>query len=242
MLFRKAILLIHGFAGGPWDHQNLANDLQLYPDFDVYSFILPGHDKAIISKVKKEDWIKEAEIQTEKLIQKGYKKIYVIGHSMGGVIATHIAAKYKEVKKLVLVAPAFKYLKFKGEKFDIINSIKSVPEVIKANSDKQLIGRMFKVPLSTILEFMHLVKEHTKDVKKIYIPTLIIHGDADTIVPKDSVLYVHNNINSKVNILVNIKDVGHKVFSDVRSAEAEKITTEFLRKNNYPKTKSIINI
>ena len=27
----------------------------------------------------------------------GYSKIYLIGHSMGGVIATHLARKYKEV-------------------------------------------------------------------------------------------------------------------------------------------------
>ena len=36
MLFRKAIFIIHGFAGGVWDHQNLANELQMYLDFDVY--------------------------------------------------------------------------------------------------------------------------------------------------------------------------------------------------------------
>ena len=34
MLFRKAILLIHGFAGGNWDYGSLGNELQLYIDFD----------------------------------------------------------------------------------------------------------------------------------------------------------------------------------------------------------------
>ena len=48
MLFRKAILLIHGFAGGNYDYDTLGNDLQLYYDFDVYTFTLPGHDKTII--------------------------------------------------------------------------------------------------------------------------------------------------------------------------------------------------
>ena len=50
-LFRKAILLIHGFAGGNYDYGSLGNDLELYSNFDVYTFTLPGHDKMIIDKV-----------------------------------------------------------------------------------------------------------------------------------------------------------------------------------------------
>ena len=40
-----------------------------------------------------------SEMQIEKIIKHGYKEIYVIGHSMGGVIAAYLASKYKEVKK-----------------------------------------------------------------------------------------------------------------------------------------------
>ena len=96
MNFRKAILLIHGFAGGSYDYGDFGNDLQLYRNFDVYTFTLPGHDKPKINKVTKEDWINAAENQIEKIINNGYKKIYVIGHSMGGIIASHLASKYKE--------------------------------------------------------------------------------------------------------------------------------------------------
>lgn len=237
MFFRKAILLIHGFAGGPWDHQNLANDLQLYIDFDVYSVILPGHDKGIITNVTKEDWIKAVEIQTEKLINRGYKTIYVIGHSMGGVIATYIASKYTQVKKLILVAPAFKYLKFKDEKLDIIDSIISVPKVFKDYDNKEIISRILKVPLSTTLEFIKLVKEHTSDVKSITIPTLIIHGDNDQIVPRESVTYVHNNIQSKINILITMPSVTHDVFNGQRGNEVIEIIISFLRKKYYKNQK-----
>ena len=71
MIFRKAILFIHGFAGGNYDYSSLANDLQLYHDFDVYTFTLPGHDKTIIKDVTREDWINAAEKQTEILIKRG---------------------------------------------------------------------------------------------------------------------------------------------------------------------------
>ena len=66
---RKAVLLIHGFAGGSYDYGELANDLQMIDNFDVFTFTLPGNDKLIINKVTKEDWIKAAEAHIEKIIK-----------------------------------------------------------------------------------------------------------------------------------------------------------------------------
>ena len=42
--FRKAVLIIHGFAGGTYDQEFLANFLELNSGLDVYTFTLPGHD------------------------------------------------------------------------------------------------------------------------------------------------------------------------------------------------------
>lgn len=232
MFFRKAILLIHGFAGGNWDYGDLGNELQLYLDFDVYTFTLPGHDKIIISKVTKDDWIKAAETQIEKLINHGYKKIYIVGHSMGGVIACHLAQKYKEVKKLVLAAPAFKYLSFNGEKIDLASinkSIKKTPDLIKDYTLAQVISRAFKMSVSASIEFSKLVQEHHNDTKNIICPTLIIQGTKDLMVPVDSAKYVHRTIKSKRNKLIFVKDVTHDVFMSSRKEEIYKLVIIFLR-------------
>ena len=95
--------IIHGFAGGTYDLEDLANYLELSSFFDVYQFTLPGHEKNL-SKVKYEDWIKASEEKVEMLINRGYKNIYLIGHSMGGVIATYLATKYRNVKNKLLLA------------------------------------------------------------------------------------------------------------------------------------------
>ena len=91
-LFKKAILLIHGFAGGSYDYNSLNNDLELYNSFDVFTFTLPGHERMIIDKVTRKDWIKKAEDELEKIINAGYSEVYIIGHSMGGVIASYLAS------------------------------------------------------------------------------------------------------------------------------------------------------
>lgn len=228
MNFRKAILLIHGFAGGSYDYGDLGNDLQLFRNFDVFTFTLPGHDKYKINNVTKEDWIIAAEVQIEKIINNGYKKIYLIGHSMGGIIASHLASKYPEVKKLVLAAPAFKYLSFKGDKLDVVGSIKKVPKIFKDYDSEEVISRILKLPIPTVKEFMDLVEEHTIDVKNIDIPTLILYGLDDEIVPIDSVNYVFDNIKSKSVTLIELEKLTHDLFINDRYEDVKKTIINFL--------------
>ena len=230
--FRKAILLIHGFAGGIYDYGDLANDLESFRNFDVYTFTLPGHDKSKINKVTKDDWIQSAEKQIEKIINNGYKTIYVIGHSMGGIIASHLASKYPEIKKLVLAAPAFKYFSFKDDKLDIIQSIKIVPNLFKNYDTDIVLSRVTKVPFNTVKEFISLADSHLNDIKKIDIPTLILHGVNDEIVPIDSVNYVYDNIKSKSVTLIELENLNHGLFINDRYEEVKKIIIDFLTNYN----------
>jgi len=108
-----------------------------------------------------------SEEEIEKIINNGYREIYIIGHSMGGVIASYLASKYKEVTKLVLAAPAFHYLAFNGDKVDVAKSIKKLPKLFKNYKPEEVLSRFFKIPIPTIREFMLLVEEHTGDVKNI---------------------------------------------------------------------------
>lgn len=235
MIFRKAILLIHGFAGGSYDYSNLANDLQLHRDFDVYSFTLPGHDKLIIKDVTRDDWIRCSEKQIETLIKRGYKKIYVIGHSMGGVIASHIAKKYPQVKKLILASPAFRYFTFKNDKLDIFASLKQTPDLFKDYETDDVLSRILKLPLSTTLEFINLVKEHSDDVKDVLCPTLIFWGNKDKIVPKDGAMYVFKNIKSDSVTFCEIENVTHDTFKNDRYDEILNVITKFLKDIQLPK-------
>lgn len=229
MMRKKAILLIHGFAGSPFDYGNLANDLELFSNYKVFTYTLPGHNKLIIDDVTREDWINKSEYQIEKLINNGYKEIYIIGHSMGGVIASYLASKYKEVKKLVLAAPAFQYFKFKNDKIDILESIKVVPNLFKEYDKEDVIARLFKVPISTVKEFVLLVREHHNDIKSIKCPTLIIHGSKDEVVPSTSSDYVYDNIGSISVVLAEFDNLTHDLFINDRYDDVKNVITNYLR-------------
>lgn len=228
MLFRKAILIIHGFAGGTYDEEELANYLELNRNFDVFQFTLPGHEKNL-SKVKCKEWIEACEKQVEWLIKNGYNKIYLIGHSMGGVIATYLASKYKEIKKLVLAAPAFHYLNVIKDELNVGKSIQKAPKIIKDYGSDEVIARMLKFNISVIKEFMELVKDYYDYPKYVTCKTLILQGNKDNLVPISSSEYVYNNLASKDKELVILDGETHDIFRGNKKEEIFKLVEKFLR-------------
>ena len=229
MLFKKAILIIHGFAGGTYDQEDLAFHLELNRSFDVYQFTLPGHDKNL-SKVKYQEWIKASEEKIELLINNGYKNIYIIGHSMGGVIATHLATKYRQVKKLVLAAPAFHYLNVINDEINIKESLKKIPKIFETYKD-ELIGRFFKLDVSATRELTLLVKKYYDAPKGVICPVLLLQGDEDHIVPKSSSEYVYNSLNKNIKKLIYVSGANHELFKSEKKEQLFDIVEKFLKYN-----------
>jgi len=225
---KKAVLMIHGFAGGTYDYENLANFLQLDSKFDVFFFTLPGHGGSR-KDVKSSEWISYSEKQLKNLIKNGYKEIYLIGHSMGGVIATYLASKYKEVKRLVLAAPAFEYFKLKEGKLDVVDSIKLVPKIKDKYDNNQIINKILKLPISAVNEFINLVNKYKGYINDIEIPVLIIHGLDDLIVPSSSSSKIYSILKSKVKKIIYFKKVGHELFDNFRNDEINKEVLNFLK-------------
>ena len=232
MLFRKAILIIHGIAGGTYDQEYLAHRLELNRSYDVYTFTLAGHDGLFKENMTEKEWIKSAEDMLKFLIKNGYKKIYIIGHSMGGIIASRLATQYKQIKKIVLVSAAFRYLAFKNGDFDLLKSISKTRNVIKDYSSDEVFTRLIKLPLPTLREFSNLVKNNENTLKKINIPTLIIQGNEDNLVPLETAEFIYNNIGTKQKEILIYNGVNHDVF---RGNKKEEITYEIINflKNKY---------
>lgn len=230
--YRKAVLIIHGFAGGTYDQEPLFFYLQPKLEFDVYNFTLPGHMTNLSSDVKYTDWISAVDDRINKLLNMGYSKIYVIGHSMGGVLATHAAIKHPEVAKLVLVAPAFNFLSTEEDN-TITKAIKTGPDIIKTYQVKEVLSRFLKVSISQVKEFVKLVELSQANPSLLTVPTLIIQGTSDQIVPYKSSEKIYNEMTCK-KWLIEISNVNHDVF--YKNGKISNINEEigkFLKKNYY---------
>lgn len=232
-VFRKAILMVHGFAGGTYDFGFIAHELECVNNYDVFTFTLPGHDGIFKEKITYDLWIKKAEEQVEYILNKGYKTIYLIGHSMGGVIATHLACKYKNIKKLVLAAPAFEYFGYEHGKLSYSSLIHKPTQIVKQYGVRLALNRMFKLPLSCVGELRKLVNEYYDCAKDIKIPTLILWGDEDNVVPKESIDYLEGAI-KKERKIIYVKGSTHNLLKeDTNNKLANEIIKFFKYKFGY---------
>ena len=229
---KKAVLIIHGFAGGSYDEEPISNFLEL-KGFYVYNFTLPGHDKMLFNKITRQDWINSCKEHLEMLIDNGYDDIYVIGHSMGGVLACVLAAKYKQIKRLILAAPAFKYLTFEEENFKFLNTIKHSTKFFEDYATEEIISRVLQFPVSVLKEFTLLIEENYNIPNIVHTPTLIIQGKKDIIVPVKSSEYVYDSLHSKNKHLMLLDEVTHDVFKGAKVNDICITIEKFLRSGKY---------
>ena len=228
-LFRKAILIIHGFAGGVYDQEILNHELELVWNYDVFTFTLPGHEDIKDKNIKYEEWVEKAEYELNYLLDNGYTNIYLVGHSMGGVIAGYLASKYKQVKKLVLVAPAFRHYGYEDGTFSLKNAVVKGNKIIDQYGFKLVANRFFKLPTAYITEFRKLVTSNQETCKDIHIPTLIFRGTEDEIVPEDSIELIYNQIDNKYKKVVHLEGITHDVFREELKKEACDLIKDFLK-------------
>ena len=231
-LFRKAIVIIHGFTGSLYDNEYLMNYLELDNNFDVYAETLPGHNHDRFSDASVIDWKKSVDNEIQKLIQEGYHTIYLVGHSMGGILASYLASKYSEIKKVVFVNAAFDYLNFKQNKEDL------------KDKDLKKYSHLWQKVLRTspfmVNEFRKLVKESNHYLKNVNCETLILRSIRDEIIPYEVGNIIYDNVSSSNKYITDIKDASHIVLSSDKKELVSDYIKMFLKggrkwKRNYKK-------
>jgi len=103
---KEAFLLLHGFTGMPSELAIPARALS-EAGYAVYAPRYPGHGtcRADFLSTRAEDWLRRA-VDAYIELSSQYGSVSVLGHSMGGLIATSLAASFG-APRLVLFAPAF---------------------------------------------------------------------------------------------------------------------------------------
>ena len=105
---KNGIYLIHGFTNTTYETKNLAEELSK-KGYRTVAHNLPGHGTTIeeCNQTKYYDWLAAVEEGVAKLAS-DCDKIHIIGSSMGGVLALHIATMFP-IDSLVIAAPVLKF-------------------------------------------------------------------------------------------------------------------------------------
>ncbi|RLL42126.1 alpha/beta fold hydrolase [Oceanobacillus piezotolerans] len=205
-------LIIHGFTGGPYEVTPLATYLKEHTDWHVEVPTLPGHgEKLDLKDASYKQWITTAE-DALKEMHENYETIYLIGFSMGGMIAAYLAAKYS-VDKLVLLAASGKYLSFKqiaaDVRYVVSDGIKGMLSENRLYNHYR--NKLGMVPLKANVEFIKLVRFTRPYLKKVESPVLIAQGQQDGMVPYKTVYYLDKEIHSEQKEVVLFERSRHLI-------------------------------
>lgn len=231
---KTAILCIHGFTGCPSEFKIL-RDLFTKLGYDSYTFVLSGHQGKKLKGATRQDWEKDCIENIELLKSKGYKKVILVGHSMGGVLASIMALKYEDyIEKIILIDPAFEYLRMKDGKVQILPSLKQSVQVLKeVNGLKKIhYSPVVGCSISSMKEFCLLVKEHAKDIEKVKCPLLFLHGEKDCIVPIEKLKATYEKIDNKNKKFIEVKKGTHWFLSSKQNDEIYERISNFILNDN----------
>ncbi|MBM7694580.1 esterase/lipase [Peribacillus deserti] len=209
---KTGCLLLHGFTGSPFEVEPLSAYLQQKTAWKISVPLLPGHGEgATLKGIKHSEWIKTAEDALMQLLSE-CEEVYVIGFSMGGIIACYLAAKY-EVSKLILLSAAALYVNPKQIAADSLDLVKAA--LRGRLKDHELYIRyktkITKTPISAVWQFRTLVKAHRTIFNEIKIPALIAQGGLDGIVPPRSAEYIFHSIPSNKKSLLWMDESKHLI-------------------------------
>ncbi len=196
------VLLIHGFTGGPHELAPLIERLKEKSDWVVDVPTLPGHGLDLdLSPHTHQEWIETVETAYEDLKQR-VDRIYIVGFSMGGMLAGYLAGKYG-ADKLVMLSPSRKYLNLIKLTKEVTQLVKDriVGELEENFTYKHYHHKQGKIPLKAYLEFVKCVKVTEPYLKEIRNPTLVLQGMEDGLVPYQTTHALDKDIPIDIDVI-----------------------------------------
>ncbi|WP_369683946.1 alpha/beta hydrolase [Evansella sp. LMS18] len=221
-------LCLHGFSGNPKEIDAITTYLEK-KKWLVYTPTLPGHgENNTLKGITYKHWIYAATVAVEELLKR-CEKVYVIGFSMGGMIASYIASRYP-VEKLVLLSSSAYYLNPK-QILEVVSGW--IVEGLRGELEDDKLYQFYKqkvleTPLEATKQFTKMVKELRGHLKNIKVPTLIIQGESDGLVPPKSAQYIYEQIQSEEKDLYFFPKAKHYIWFGEEKEELLQKIDDFL--------------
>lgn len=228
-----AILLIHGFMGSPYDLQWIGTQLN-DAGYTVYIPRLPGHgtNAKDFQANSYKDWIR-CVFHVYIDISAKHEQVFVAGHSMGGLLASLLAARFNP-EKLLLFAPAFSFTDKRIALSPIaklfckritVNESSFYQEPAFLTAMKDYIGVRY---LAQVADFYTLQKLTKKNIAYIKAETFIVLSHKDRSVPFSVKNFLDERLKTVKKYLI-LEESSHQVTDDVERETVAKKTIEFLK-------------
>ncbi|BCA97007.1 hypothetical protein TUM19329_33680 [Legionella antarctica] len=202
----RALLLLHGFSSSPAVYRKLISQIEYYDA--IVCPVLQGHAESIetFSRSTAKDWLSTANKACEILFD-NYKKIDVLGLSLGGLLACELSQRFA-LNHLFLLAPALKLKMNTTLMLKLVKTLRFFGFCQLRNNAGNLISNeqaeiaYRKLPLTAIIEMLTLSKEY-RWIAPVC-PTDLFLGEYDDVVSSNEVAQLFTSLpNATIHWLKN---------------------------------------
>ena len=246
------IIINHGFAEhlGRYDH--VAKRLN-ESNISVYRYDLRGHGKTKGPKGDIDnffDFIDDLDFLVERILYESPDvPLYMLGHSMGGLISCIYGIVHKKKLKGQIfsgaaILPAKQAEGIMKTGLKVLGKVapnKKIKNVLKSDicTLDSVVEDYKEDPLNLdyvttkfLYEFIINGTSYAKDnIKSYNYPCLILHGENDKIISKDASIFMYNNISSSEKEIKIYEGLYHEILNEANKDEILKDIINWIYKN-----------
>ncbi len=226
--FDVGVVFSHGYMAAPREIATLAAYL-FERGINVYVPRLRGHgtDPKALLDVTAKDWETDFE-RAFTAMRQVCSKVYIGGFSTGGLIALIHAAQYK-VDGVISINAALKLqdlrVSYVVPTLHLFNEMvahlhaKGIMEWIDNSQTEQPLVNYHKHPLASVSQLEKVMSKATKSLSKVTAPILIIQGDNDPVVKRESARLIYDGVRSEEKKLLLLPRDRHSILADEKCEE-----------------------
>jgi alpha-beta hydrolase superfamily lysophospholipase len=247
---KAIVLIVHGLGEHSGRYTNFVNHFTPL-GYAIYGFDLPGHGRSEGER----EFIQSFDDYTDTLsayykIVIGWqpgKPIFLLGHSLGGLIACYYLLDYSDdFKGAIISAPGIKLgegitpimvnlskmLSTIAPKVGVATLDASLvsrdPEVVQAYRDDPLVFHA-KTPARTAGESLKAIARLSAEIEKITLPFIVVQGELDKLVNPAGAQMLYDRASSADKTINIYEGLHHEVFNEPEHAKVLKDVEAWLQ-------------
>lgn len=218
----RAVLLLHGFGDTPQTVRLLGAWLQRN-GWTVSAPLLPGHGRSLpeFARTGADDWLAAARRHHHDLCAR-HPRVAVVGLSMGGALATILAATEAHMSALVLLAPYMtmprmirrltRVAGLWGVAMPFVET-RAEGSIVDPLARRESLGYGASTP-RLLAQLRRVADEAVALAPRVRVPTLMIQSRSDNRIPPEAAQRVFDRFTAPVRQLLWLTESGHVITVD----------------------------